>query len=105
MARDRGAVTHDLLILGVRGRAPLLLLYGVTVTDQQITAQGYTVRYDLTKRSQALVTLEHDDPTTRVWVPQRGGLRVRVPRLTAGHFLTRGLTLALCKRSTGARDA
>lgn len=77
---------------------PLLLLYGVTVTDGVVTAQGYTVRY-ATHAAQTMTVLEHDGPETRQWRPVRGGLRVRVPRQQAGHHLHESITLKRPRRA------
>ena len=81
----------DLLILGRAGYPPGLLLYGVSVTDTEIRAKGYSVLYDLKPR--VLRALEHTDPETRQWHVQRGGLKASVPRLTHGHHIQTPITL------------
>lgn len=81
----------DLLILGRAGYTPGLLLYGVTVSDTEIRAQGYSVLYDLKPR--VLRALEHTDPESRQWRVQRGGLKAKVPRLEHGHHIQTPITL------------
>ena len=81
----------DLLILGRAGYTPGLLLYGVTVSDTEIRAEGYTVLYAQTAR--ILRTFEHTDPDERLWRVQRGGLKAKVPRLEHGHHIQTPITL------------
>ena len=82
----------DLLILGRAGYTPGLLLYGVTVSETEIRAEGYTVLYVQTAR--ILRAFEHTDPESRQWRVQRGGLKAKVPKLKAGHFIQTPITLA-----------
>lgn len=92
MASDRRRLnTLDLLILGRAGHTPALLLYGVTVGSAQVSAEGYTVLYAQTAR--ILRALEHTDPEERRWQVQRSGIKVKIPRLPAGHFVQTAITL------------
>ena len=78
-------IQTDLLVLGGEGLTPLLLLYGVTLEQARVLAQGYTARYDLP--DSLLFALEHDNPTNKNWVRQSPGLTVKFPASPSGHYL------------------
>ncbi|GAA4002390.1 hypothetical protein GCM10022631_11360 [Deinococcus rubellus] len=81
----------DLLVMGEQGRAPLLLLFGVVLTQDALSAQGYTVRYKLPEGP--LHALEHDNPQDKNWVLLSPGITVIFPAHDAGHHIHTPITL------------
>jgi len=81
----------DLLVMGEQGRMPLLFLYGVTLTQDTITAQGYTVCYKLPDGP--LSALGHDNPQEKNWVLSSPGITVIFPAHDFGHHIHTPITL------------
>ncbi len=85
-------MTHlDLLVMGEQGRMPLLLLYGVELAQDHVTAQGYSVRYKLPDGP--LSALEHDNPQDKNWVRLSPGITVIFPAHDSGHHIHKAITL------------
>lgn len=90
----------NLICFGRRGASsPLLLLYGPLVEGQVIKAPAFTLLSAIAGRSE---TLREFEPHGEAWRPVRGGLRVSVPRMDAGHRLKEGLTLTHKSRKAKA---
>ncbi|AFZ67069.1 hypothetical protein [Deinococcus peraridilitoris] len=88
----------DVLFLGSEGKAPSLVLFGVTLHPDRLEALAFLARYDLTENTE-LSALHMEHPDSRRWVSMPHAVRVVVPALRRGYggneppFLHRALTL------------